>query len=433
MQLKLPSVPAYSFGKTRRELSGAEGLPGPGQYDEEKFGELSRFLKAPRATISKAGMSNSTERDPKPGPTDYDTNVSYLSKKGIARLGSSARDTRLGHSVTPGPGSYETSVSSLKMKGIAPIKSSRETSKIEIIPGPGNYDTNKSSFTKRGVAALKSRGHGDLHSRESLPGPLDYEPYAFDEKSKSRIGIKIPAAKRSIVSKETIPGPASYELNYSSLSKRGFAMIRSGRRNLVKDITPGPGNYETSVSSLNRKGIAKLPSLANHINSNSNIPGPGDYDLNAGSRTDRGPTIPKSGREMFRIESLPGPLDYDAATAFDKATMKRGAGFVALKAQLQPRVDPTPGPASYETMFSSLSKKGQAVIPKASRENSALKNTPGPGDYQVEKILERDRKKGITIPQAGKTQKVDVVPGPGQYNYISSVPDVAKYLQSGKK
>lgn len=436
MQLKLPSVPAYSIPKTGRDRWGDElKTPGPGQYDEDKYGELSTYTRRPRATINKAGISSSQDKDYHPGPADYDTNRSSLSKRGQYIIGSAKREGNSGNMSLPGPGAYETSVSSLKKQGVAPVKTGRESGSYAEVPGPGNYDTNRSSLTKRGIAALKGQGHGDLYRKDQLPGPLDYDPYSYEEKSKSKTGIKIPVSGRNNKGLDNIPGPASYDTNYSSLNKKGYAVAKTGRNIFGKDDIPGPGNYETSVSSLSRRGLARLAPPRISPIGNALNPGPTDYDpYGEKSNYRKGLTIPKSGRRGFDSEFGPGPAAYNSAEAFDKMTLKRGAGFAPVKASSHANLDNTPGPAYYNVPTSSLTKKGQAIIPKSGKEGSLGYPTPGPADYESSKIFEKEWKRGVTIPHAGKNPKTDYgTPGPGQYDHITSVPDVAPYLLTKKK
>lgn len=428
MQLKLPSVPAYSFPKTSRDRYGDELVPGPGQYDEDKFGELSTFSRQPRTVIPRAGLSANRERDRLPGPADYETNLSSLRKKGQYVIGGSKRDASLGQNLTPGPGAYDTGLSSLRKQGVAPIKTGRENSQVSGGPGPGDYDTNRSSLGKKGIAVLKSQGHGDLYGKEFTPGPLDYDPYSYEERSKSKVGIKIAQSGRTNRNSDGGPGPASYEASYSSLNKKGYAVSKTGRSIFDNQATPGPGNYETSISSLSRRGLAKLGPARNDGSGSAANPGPADYDPYSRSRLIKGLTIPKVGRDSRQDLTGPGPAAYDSAYAYDKLTKKMGSGFAAMKAKSQAHLDPTPGPAYYESNKSGLSKKGQTVFSTAGREGSMNNPTPGPADYESSRVFEKEKLRNVTIPKAGRHPKTNDTPGPGQYDFIASVPDVPAYL-----
>lgn len=429
MQLKLPSVPAYSFPKTSRERLGDDIVPGPGQYDEDRYGELSTHSRQPRTVIPRAGLSASIEKEYNPGPADYDTNRSSLTKKGQYVIGASKREVSLGNFASPGPGAYEISQSTLSKQGIAIVKTGRENGQLNQAPGPGNYDTNKSTFGKKGIAVLKGQGHGDHFNKEMTPGPLDYDPYTFEERSRSKIGIKIAQSGRDSQRTDNGPGPASYEASYSSLSKKGYAAAKTGRNIFSKDEIPGPGNYETSVSSLSRRGLARLGPLKNNGLSIGNIPGPADYEPYIQSRSTKGLTIPRSGRKNLQDVNGPGPAAYDSASAYDKLTKKVGLGFAAVKAKSHATLDGTPGPAYYDALKSSLTRKGHTTFPKSGRDGPGANPTPGPADYETGTIFEKDRKKDITIPKAGRGSRNDVTPGPGQYDFIPSVPDVPTYLQ----
>ena len=234
MQLKLPSVPAYSFPKSKRDRWGNDIAPGPGQYDEDKIGELSTHQNMPRATFNRAGLKSVSNLDNVPGPADYDSYKSSLSKRGQYVMSSTKRDIGMGGDGLPGPGSYETSISSLNKKGVSAIRTGRTLQSLESVPGPGNYETNKTTFSRRGVAALKGRGHDDLFNKQATPSPLDYDPYSYEKKYQNR-GVKIPTSGRLNHLSDQTPGPAAYETSISTLNRKGYAVAKSGRNIFNKD------------------------------------------------------------------------------------------------------------------------------------------------------------------------------------------------------
>lgn len=428
MQLKLPSVPAYSIGKAPRDTGMKDQLPGPGQY-EDKHKELSVHMRLPRAIINKAfSKPSSLAHLSTPGPGDYEVSKTSLSKKGQYVIGSSRRDFKLGADGGPGPGAYDYARSSLNPRGVALIKSKRESSYFGGSPGPGDYEVSKSSLSKRGLAALRSLSQGGSKT-QSTPGPLDYDPYQYDEKSKFKSGVRFPTSNRDGLygSGGDIPGPASYEVSKSSLKKNGYAAIKAPRTIFEKENMPGPGQYDVAKTSLSRRGVAKMSGAVDKSH-NGDIPGPASYDPFPKSTLTHGTTIPKSGREPSKVEGVPGPAQYDSHVALDKLKLPRGTNAALSKASLNPRVEAGPGPGSYETAFSSLSKKGTAPIPKSARDGSAKGATPGPADYDSAKYFDKDWKRGVSIPSANRNSKADTTPGPGQYNFIPSVPDVAPYL-----
>jgi len=98
----------------------------------------------------------------------------------------------------------------------------------------------------------------DRWGKEIVPGPADYNNNDADKLS---VHVRLPRATmnkaglRGSQNSHATPGPADYSNEYSSLSKRGQAMIGGEKRefNLGKDGLPGPGDYETYKSSLNKR------------------------------------------------------------------------------------------------------------------------------------------------------------------------------------
>lgn len=426
MHLKLPSVPAYSFPKTGRDRWGNELAPGPGQY-EGKYNELSTHKNGVRTTMNRAGIQPLNKNDGSPGPGNYESSISTLSKRGQYIIGTSKRDFNLGREGLPGPGQYETDYSSLNKRGYAVIKTGREPNKGDRIPGPGDYETNKSSFSRRGVAPVKSVGN---MRKEYTPGPLDYDPYSYEEKSRLKSGMKMTEAPRSVNNINNNPGPADYADNYSSLSRKGFAAVNTKRSIFDKTDTPGPGNYETTISSLTKKGVAKL-GPPTQVHTDFSTPGPGTYESSQNQKSSiKGSTIPHAGRDYNpNKDNSPGPAVYDSHVSLDYVKNKKGLGAALPKASNSSRPDGNPGPGQYETNISGLSKVGQAALPRAPRDTNNKNNNPGPADYENGKLFEiNGNKKGITIPHANKGMRKDETPGPGHYEYKSTVPNVAPYL-----
>jgi predicted nucleic acid-binding Zn-ribbon protein len=428
MQLKLPSVPAYSIGKALRENNSKDQLPGPGQY-EDKHKELSVHTRLPRTVLNKAfSKQNMLAQISTPGPGDYEVSKSSLSKRGQYVIGSSRREFNLDGHGGPGPGAYEIARSSLNPKGVAIIKSRRDNGGFGGSPGPGDYEVSKSSLSKRGLAALRSLSQTGSKV-QSTPGPLDYDPYHHEEKTKFKGAVKFSTSHRDGLggSIGDIPGPASYENSRSSLKRNGYAISKAPRTIFEKVNLPGPGQYDIPLSSLSQRGVAKMSSVAER-SSNADNPGPASYDPFPKNTMTHGSTIPKSGRGGTKLEEIPGPAHYESHIALDKIKLSKGSNAALSRANLHSKVEPTPGPGNYETAISSLSKKGTTSISKAGREGSANQATPGPADYDSGKYFEKEWKKGVSIPGANRNQKSDSTPGPGHYNHISSVPDVASYL-----
>ena len=187
------------------------------------------------------------------------------------------------------------------------------------------------------------------------------------------------------------------------------------------------GSSKPFVVMLEQAGVARL-APPHAASPEAGGPGPGDYELlGAPGRPGKGVTIPHAARDWPVRDSSPGPANYDSHLALDHLLNKRGAGTALPKAGALDRVPEVPGPGQYETNRSSLSKVGQAAMPKAPREASSKYQTPGPADYEPSRVSDKSR--GVSFPHAGKDGRKEDTPGPGHYEFTPTVPNLAPYAR----
>ena len=358
-------------------------------------------------------------------------------------------------------------------------------------PGPADYQVNwkKDSSKKKGPSTLFSKA--DLHPRSAVKRKkqnyeelLQIEEASYDHrrlKKKRKRGLKlylhIDKAVEDSVSESNREklefsmrrdsyykfkrGPGSYDINASTLSKKGSSVIARGPKEDIglkkwKKRIPGPGSYLGQQSTLERKGFARETSKADrhgYIKRDLSIPGPGDYKVNKSSFSKKG--VARIGRALSRQSlddiTTPGPGDYDVRTT------KRSRGIPIPKVGRNRKIDRTPGPGHYNLnntkkmwrggvkifrarkksglkrnnpgpghylgQVSSFSRKGSAVINDIKRF-STIDKTPGPGDYQNLKV----KLKGVIFEKQKRWfRERKNKPGPGSYEYKPSFPDVASY------
>lgn len=362
--MKFSSVPAYSFGKSKsQEKIG--NIPGPADY-KGKWNKLSVKKIAPRVPFNRALEERSypinkrknqiyehiLENSESTNKSKRNSNIRGM-KKGIykdysqIKLGDSYYNYRVG------PGSYDIYKSTLSRKGSAVIPKalSKTTGKNKRIPGPGQYLGQRSTLEKKGGVNPTAK-----------TGRLSYD--------------------KEIMSK---PGPADYNYNYSSFTKKGVARLK-------------PPSREGSKSS---------------------IPGPGDYDVYPKSSLDKGVPIPRIGRKA-EVSETPGPGHYNIYGN------KKSKGVKIPRARSTEKLDHTPGPGDYNIDYSTFGdNKGASKIGDSKRWLN-IQEYPGPADYDNRV---NSKRKGVIFNRSirwkkNKGHKV----GPGSYNLKRSVPDVAKYL-----
>lgn len=261
---------------------------------------------SPSWTVS--GKSRMRVHTQSPGPGEYsivrqDPVHFYLST-------SSRKDLNHSHQI-PGPGSYSPSLTESSPKISYLINSftkSLRASKTfkESTPGPGEYPFS-STFVSGPCYSILGR---DSKKKESLsPGPGAYNPsleYSLEKFPSVRIG----KSKRDIAySRFNGPGPASYSMDFSTLSGPRWKIGSSVRTMFRVNETPGPGLYKIPTAGQGISySISPGKSKAGKIRYIES-PGPGAYSPMLSESSPKA-IIGTSKREIKIKSDTPGPGAY---------------------------------------------------------------------------------------------------------------------------
>ena len=243
-----------------------------------------------------------------PGPGEYsivrqDPIHFYLST-------SSRKDLNHSHQI-PGPGSYSPSLTESSPKisySLNSFTKSLRASKTfkESTPGPGEYPLGSTFVSGPSYSIL---GRDSKKKVVLSPGPGTYNPsseYSLEKFPSVRIGT---SKRENISSLFNGPGPASYSMDFSSLSGPKWKIGSSVRAMFKVNETPGPGLYKIPTAgqgisySISPRKIK--PGRASYIES----PGPGTYSPVLSESSPRA-IIGTSKREIMVKSDTPGPGTY---------------------------------------------------------------------------------------------------------------------------
>lgn len=382
--MKFSSVPAYSFGKNRSQEK-LEMIPGPAKY-EVNWKKLSMKKSTKGVPFNRASEERSYPLSRKKAAIyehiieQENSYQSKFSRKSLQRLNRSKEIS----------GRRRSSRLRLKKKGLPSYNLRLRESFYNYKVGPGSYDVYQSSLTRKDSAVIPK-------------GPKNFS---------SRTAEKL---------RKRMPGPGQYLGQISTLGRKGGVRTKAktGRLSMNKEALskPGPADYNYNFSSFTRKGVSKIKPPSRH-RSKEPMPGPGDYEGSVSTFSlNKGVPIPRVGRKNT-IEKSPGPGDYNIYGR------TRSKGIKIAKAKSTSKIQNTPGPGKYNVEFSSFGNQGVSKIGKSKRWLN-IEEYPGPGKYGNNK----EKSKGVIFNKSNRwKEKRRNKVGPGSYNIKRSVPDVAKYL-----
>lgn len=200
----------------------------------------------PAYTIGKASYPR-FQKEPIPGPTDYDPHILNTRSSLPAYSFSKSPRERDGNREFPGPGLY-TPYESPKSPGYTISKSPRVLSNIRYIsPGPADYSYQKlQAKYQYSISKAKRR----IHNSSESPGPGYYSPN-LDMKLEASPRIRFSNQPRMPIDSFITPAPGQYHLPDID-RKPGFTIPKA--RPLPKPAnSPGPGFYKIPLSTI---GIA---------------------------------------------------------------------------------------------------------------------------------------------------------------------------------
>ncbi|CAL1526354.1 unnamed protein product [Lymnaea stagnalis] len=291
-----------------------------------------------------------------------------------------------------------------------------------------------------------------LEQKRGVPGPGAYElnpTFALPPPTMNTEGIEIEhppfmsQAKRFKPIKSDIPAPGAYNDPRTALTalKRVSGMKRSPFSQTSvrfdddnkKKRTPGPGAYNIpglgaesmrkAYLEATRKGVFGTTSTRIEPIGNKDeldVPGPAHYQVKERPFKPKYPTLGSNfasvtARLKVPEKDAPPPGSYDVANAFEKllvkpsmakprseaASRKQGSFLSAADRFAPPRdviarnIDmETPGPATYNTVTESLSRKGGLMVTKDRRFHEDKEAFPGPGAYEFSPLIQDTVLKG---------------------------------------
>lgn len=224
-------------------------------------------------------------------------------------------------------------------------------------------------------------------AEKKAPKSSEIGPGAYEIKDKHDGGFRFGKDKRDHLDKEEKPGPGAYKLGeVPPISPSGKFTKAPRALTKVKENPIGPGAYD--LKDKHDGGFHFGRDKRNHDH-DSQIPGPGNYELKKVGPLSNLGSFPKQPRNIGSVKNLTqaGPGQYD------------------------PKVDNWSG--------------GYTVGRDKRRGIAESRETPGVGQYQLKGQFE-DPKHGYSFKRGAQGEKTNTTPG--FYKPMYSVPDVPRYL-----
>jgi Sperm-tail PG-rich repeat len=458
--MKFRSDPAFSFGQ-RQSVDDKlkKNIPGPGAYTEVldtfKARGVITWRSRKKGRIEESGLINNLET---PGPGTYKVNAGALrTNTGVCISG---RKEEKGDFESPGPGHYDAKHQKKYSPAFSFLSKASGAGHPTYLddPGPSDYNPRDTLVKERqpGIRIANEVSRKMVQNQETLPGPGPGNYNLKEDELFRKIGAKFTTEKRDKPSNsEQTPGPGTYEAKTTSKLGDLFGREPSGkaargaslkwRTRITRSDTevPGVGSYNMDSYGKTGKGcqgiiIGKEGSAASKNLTDSGV-GPGQYQPKFDAIFRKGGTAIISGKtELDLNEDTPGPGHY----SFDLGN-KKGRNVVfggsRTNAGFKTTGWDTPAPGSYEPSVKLVRERHQtAVMGKSTRNeglNSSMHESPGPGAYKVRNSSLGVKNRGVSFGHALRDERklASSELGPGHYNLSSTIPNVPKYLLSGKQ
>ena len=214
-------APCFSIGKRLSPQKNSES-PGPGHYDTPPKSVQAPLLRGKPKEITPSKVPGPGEYEPtklhssqaysqsrsnrfqeisdSPGPGEYSPELRKSGPKYSMGSKTSLSDS---FGDLPGPGAYNPSL--VASKSFVSIRGKPSDPAPPQVPGPGTYDVDKKSKIS-GLSLSKSGRVDFTKSFRGIPGPGTYE-----SESLKNAGYSFPKEKREVSSRESSPGPGSYD------------------------------------------------------------------------------------------------------------------------------------------------------------------------------------------------------------------------------
>lgn len=247
-------VPKYSFGRSQKAPRERQPIPGPADYENNWY-LLHSFKKSPSIAFVEGDLHKSMIEK------TNSRSLSKISKVSNSQVGSKSTIFDKPKFITPGPGQYQTEayINSMKRKVARFSTTRREVSSVSTktnLPGPCSYEIDKSSFTGKGIARLPDlallrrpiKAKKEEATLDSQPGVgqyhIDYDhlyPHAYCARMPTS-----PKEDRTFKHRKT-PGVGDYNIDY--VKKHSYVVSFSKYQHPEKaSDTPGVGQYNIPAS-----------------------------------------------------------------------------------------------------------------------------------------------------------------------------------------
>ncbi|KAH9588731.1 Sperm-tail PG-rich repeat [Trypanosoma melophagium] len=418
------NISGAAWGKGLRFTEdGNTEVPGPGAYEILSFSPVRNVVFGTAREKSDWLVPSDTSDQPGPGsylpqdPKERGTSTVVFGSSPQHTLSPEERENLLRTNL--GPGAYDAILPTPHAfhATFVNTKSGRtEEIPLELTPGPGQYSPDNANILPSRSVVFGTASRNQIEGEGyDIPGPGAYAPMD---------------AANGVVQ----PGPVTF----SSAARFGNTELGGSGNNGNKSDTPGPGAYfvERYMKGTTSGAvvIGTGPRFLDHEQrERAQLPGPGQY------KPDDNVTMTRTSVYTFPTEprmamneggnynnnnntDVPGPGAYDVAVpTFTAPTTRFGTEERKMVPTTQAEV---PGPGAYDItgVVRALSSAGPSYLfPTASRELPANSgDTPGPGQYEgnlVETFSRGDTKAPSfpTGPRFSEVKNENLIPGPGQY------------------
>jgi hypothetical protein len=261
--------------------------------------------------------------------------------------------------------------------GVFGVQEPRFHAPANLLPGPGTYGAVREAVTVTPSHSMKGLGNGFVSktARSSLVGPAKFVPGpgAYDV---------VGAAGAAPAVGKAVPGGSTFGRDGSKRSTYGS----------LDEGLPGPGFYDVSAGSAG--GSADTHVMSSFASSSkrevvargtAEIPGPGAYDV--GTLGSIGPGKSSAPTAAFRKPVTVEPVRPEPAAIYARMTGIMGQGLGA-------EASAGPGPGAYDVLHQATSANhhlprkprpftGIRDVPSRPAKPAEIKDwTPGPGAYE---------------------------------------------------
>ncbi|KAJ3414311.1 hypothetical protein HDV05_006760 [Chytridiales sp. JEL 0842] len=394
--------------------------PGPLDYDPQLLPSGFQY-----SILGKHINGRKSDHENVPGPNQYSIRSFVFSESPKWSLAQKlANKSNKAASENPSPFAYNDTHKTFGSDGYAYTMSGWFPTVDTETPGPDRYFPRPSTHPLAGASPKFSFGLKTVTFEERTPGPQDYVPQIIQPKSPSYT-IRPRVGQNVFTEKEDASRPGCNQYYPQLPLSEKAASLKGWSKDCKALKTPGPANYimPNTLFSGPQYSLSYryLPEDEEHF---SPPPGPTDYNPTSTLTLDRSPkySLGQRWRERpSKSAELPGPGTYQPK---DRQISVNDRPKVTLKGRYSTKIESTPGPADYNTSkistpakISSKKNDRKKEAPKVDSVKPKVKETPGPADYEVVTVdsVKRCGPK-YTLSKRINELRADETPPPNAYN-----------------